>query len=226
VLTIDNPKLCNRNTILTQIYHYIIYNHILSNNPDFKITEYIDIGCGDCKLTHVLGNALGLDNKNIYGTDIESWGPYIKKEREKLPIRVKFFNEGEKLPFKNSMFSFATAFMVLHHVKDLSIMMSEINRIIKMGGYIMIREHDAMTYADYMLIDIEHMMYEMVQRDNDNAPKEYYGKYYDWIEWDYIFKKYGFSFISSYYLSNSIYHEQTPTRAFYIIYKKVENYKK
>ena len=42
--------------------------------------------------------------------------------------------------------------MVLHHVRDLELMLTEINRILEIGGYLYIREHDALGNLDSRLL--------------------------------------------------------------------------
>ena len=79
--------------------------------------------------------------------------------------------------------------MVIHHVKNLDLVLKEINRILKMGGGLYIKEHDAFTDADKMLVDIEHAKYEIVRRNNkENFYKKYYCKCFDYIERDLILK--------------------------------------
>lgn len=217
---------CDKIMIRAQLYHCIVYENILKRDKDFKLNNYLDIGCGDCKLTHKFGNMLGLSNKKIYGADISTWGSYTKEERKKLPINIIDLEEDKPLPITNNKFSYITTFMMLHHVRNLKLLLSEINRILRKGGYLMIRDHDASTYADYMLIDIEHLLYEAVERDLKNYKKyykKYCGNYYDIIEWSYLLHLYGFEPVYISYISDSIYFEMNPTRAFIGIYKKTKN---
>ena len=113
--------------------------------------------------------------------------------------------------------------MVLHHVKNLNTLLSEINRIMKMGGFFIIKEHDAFTNIDYMLMDIQHAMFSIVERQETDYKNVYYAKYYNWIEWDLIIQEYGFQYYHGAYDSNSIYFAMGPTRHYYTIYKKVRN---
>ena len=45
-----------------------------------KSIKYIDIGCGSGSKTIKVGKYLGLSNNDIYGADIEKWGPYNQKK--------------------------------------------------------------------------------------------------------------------------------------------------
>ncbi len=220
ILKAQSYEECTKNVLRAQIYSCTVDTHILKKDKKFKIENYLDMGCGDCTLTKTLGNALGLSDKNIYGADIPEWGGYNEKTRKKLPINIIDLKKGKKLPIKSNKFSLVTAFMMLHHVENLDDMLNEINRIIKKGGYFMIREHDAMNYADYMLCDIEHMLFDVVDRGSDKNKLEYYAEYYDWVEWDYMLNNHGFEHIYSSFISDSVHYELTSTRAFYAIYKK------
>lgn len=214
---------CDRNTIRAELFYYIISKHLIEQNKSFLINNYLDIGCGDCKLTKILGKKFGLNLKNIFGLDIKEWFDY--KSNRNANIQLTLINEGEKLPYKDEEFSITSAFMVLHHTKNLDQTLKEINRITKKNGYFIIREHDCLTKADYMLTDIEHAIYERVYKKNPEDHKKfmetYYAKYYDKLEWEVILKEYGFEYIYVDYDPLTIYYDLLPTRSFLGIFRKV-----
>lgn len=222
ILAARTYEECNKNTLRAQIYYDIISTYILKKDKKFKLDNYLDYGCGSCVITKVLGEALDLPYNKIFGADIPAWGEYTREERKKLPIKIIDLKENQKLPIKTSQFSLVTAFMVLHHVKNLELMLLELNRIIKKGGYLILREHDCINYADFMLADIEHMLFQKVVRDEPKAKENYYAKYYDWVEWGYMLDKHGFKCIHHEFLSDSVYFNLTPTRAFIGVYKKIK----
>jgi len=208
----------DRNILHGQEYYYHLTK--LLKGSTFKIKSYLDIGCGDCKLTVKLGKLLRLPISKIHGADIKEWSEYTQERRKSLPINITLFEKGKPLPFKSQLFSLISVLMVLHHVENLSLMLTEIYRILEPGGYVLVREHDALTNADYILCDIEHMLYEVVKYNHDDAINTYTAKYYGLMEWTYIFEKYGFKYERSGYQSNSIYHEIAPTKGVWIIYQK------
>lgn len=218
------PKHCDdHNVVRTQIFFYHIKEHILAHDK-IRIKRYLDVGCGDCLTTKLLGDMLDLQSHHIHGADIPNWGAYSGTIREKSGVKISEINpKTSLLPYQDNYFEFVSALMVLHHVKKLNITLSEINRVLKKSGYFFIREHDAMNNVDYMLTDIEHAMYEVVRRNNQNFQEEYYAKYYDWLEWDLIMKHYGFEYVKAHYESDSIYYEIGATRYYYAIYRKVKN---
>jgi len=197
------------------------YNHLKKAIPNLKIKNYLDIGCGDCIKTQLLGQKLGLSDKNIYGADLKTWFGY--EHKEKLNINLITIKNDGKLPFKDKQFDLISAFMVLHHVDKLDILLKEINRCLQPGGYFIIREHDAVNDLDYMMIDVEHAINELVIPDkvNEKFYKEYYGVYHDWVEWRVIMNRHGLRQIEMGYDSLSVRFNVAPTRYFYAIFKKV-----
>jgi SAM-dependent methyltransferase len=218
-----NVKHCSRDELFGQIFGQIFKRFFHKSNTKLviPITNYLDIGCGDCHQTKVLGNAIDLPDSSIYGADISNWGGYSDEKRNKIGINIINIKDDGLLPFEDSSYCLISAFMVLHHVKHLDKLLSEIHRILKPNGYFFIREHDAMNSIDYMLCDVEHALYEVVQRNNMTFFDTYHGVYYDWLEWDYILKKNGFKFLSGDFHSNSIYYNLTTNRSYYGIYYKV-----
>ena len=214
-------KYCSRDVLFGQMFSIIFKRFFLSKKKIINVTNYLDIGCGDCKQTKVLGNAIGLPDSAIYGADISHWGAYNEEKRSKVGINIIGLKDDGILPFESESFCLVSTFMVLHHVRALEKLLSEISRILKPNGYFFIREHDAMCSIDYMLCDIEHALYDIVQRNDEKFFDTYHGIYYDWLEWDYILKKYGFKYIYADYSSNSIYYNLTTNRSFYGIYYKI-----
>ena len=220
---IDFNIKCNSVDIHSENTFYHIFTHIINKN-NYQIRNYLDIGCGSCKLTEKLGLKLGLKYKSIYGLDTANFfeqGNWNKKKN--LKINYLEVKENEKYPFKENSFYLITCNMVLHHIKDLDFILKEIYRILKKGAFLYIREHDCFSHADKMLFDIEHSMYNYVysKKIDKNYMNNFYSKYYNFLEWDYILDKYGFKYIHGEMYSKSIYFDVSPNRSFYGIYKKI-----
>lgn len=198
---------------------YVYY--IKKNIQNFNLKAYLDIGCGECKKSMLIGNKLGLSNNNIYGADLEKWSVYDKEARKSLPIKLKIIKDDGLLPFYDKSLGLVSAFMVLHHVNKLDVLLKEINRITIDGGYFVIKEHDAMTYADHMLTDIEHGIYEISIVGNKKYFNDYYNRYRDKFEWEIIISRYGFKMIDIGYDFGNVLNEISPTRYFYAIFKKI-----
>jgi len=191
--------------------------HIISIKP----TNYLDVGCGTCKSTIILGHELGLKDIDIYATDIESWGGYTKEEKEHLPINFKWIKPDNSLDYDTNKFDLVSAFMVLHHVPNLKLLLREINRILKLNQYFVIREHDTLTNSDKMLSDIEHRIYEVVYRGNYKYNENI--NYHDKFEWDIILSRYGFELVGNYYDSMSVIYDISATRYIFKVYRKIKD---
>ena len=213
---------CNRELIHAQQMVYKIQEHIFKKNPDYVIGNYLDIGCGDCIKTRIIGEKLKLNIKNIYGADLTVWGGYAEEKRQNLGINLITVEENKPLPIETDKFGLTSAFMVLHHVKNLDLFLRELNRVTKLGGFILIREHDCFTNMDAMLIDIEHALYDVSYRDDKSFFDKYYAQYYNYIEWDYIFERYGFKYHYANYDSANINFTVSSTRYYYCFYRKVK----
>lgn len=100
-----------------------------------KKGKVLDFGCGAGWL---LKKIIDYFPSNQYvGTDLSIAG--LKRAKSKLP-NVKFIQSegGEKLPFLNNEFDIILATDVIEHVYDVSTLLSEWNRILKLNGVIVI----------------------------------------------------------------------------------------
>lgn len=217
----DLPKhRCGRDIMQAEDIVYHIQEYIKINNA----MTYLDIGCGNCIKTKYIGELLELDLENIYGADIKSWFTYADKNNIANDLSINFIEleEGKKLPIESNKFDLVTALYMLHHVKNLTLMLQELNRIIKLDGYLFITEHDAPTPADKMLCDIEHGLFAIVVDKDTKYYDTYYATYYDWIEWDVLLNRFGFKYIRADYVFD-VNNNMSPTRKYYAIYKKIKN---
>jgi ubiquinone/menaquinone biosynthesis C-methylase UbiE len=209
----------SRDNTHVDLYYEHINTNILQVFPSFKINKYLDIGCGTCSKTSKLGAKLGLTKEQIFGTDLENWSNFESEVRNTDNFNFTVMPGDNTLPYPSQNFDLISAFMVLHHVEKLDLLLKEIDRCLKKGGFFIMREHDAYTAFDYMLTDIEHIIYEAViyKKSTDT----YFAKYYNWYEFDTILARYGLKFIAANYDSPGPIFDISPTRYFYGIYQKV-----
>lgn len=192
---------------------------------NFKLKRYLDFGCGDCKLTRDYGLSLGIKHENIYGADLRKWFNYETKKRSNIGIKFVEIDDSNKYKFEDNFFSLVSCFMVLHHVKNLDFVFRELNRIIELNGYIYATEHQTVNSVEKMLCDIEHSIYEISYREHYDYHKDFFSKYHHWLEWDIIFKEYGFELANSDVLFYDIIEDPDPTKKAWMIYKKVKHLK-
>jgi ubiquinone/menaquinone biosynthesis C-methylase UbiE len=181
--------------------------------------NYLDFGGGDGEITLAVSNRLNINNKSTYCVDIEEW---FDKDRSKNNMINHVLVSGDgSLPFSDSYFSFVSAFQSLHHVEELQLTLKELSRIVKKGGYLLIREHDCVNNVAKMLIDVEHALFERScpeKEDDGSFQKSYYGEYRSKGEWSKLLQSVGFRYIPLYYPCINRY--KNPTNYYYALYKK------
>ena len=93
-------------------------------------SKILDVGCG-------VGNFIRFNPYNV-----EVWGMDLIKESierlNKLNIKAKQGDLNKKIPFEKDSFDGLTCFHVFEHILDPSIALSEIKRVVKKNGKIII----------------------------------------------------------------------------------------
>ncbi len=188
--------------------------------------RYLDIGCGNGKKTKLVEKIFNIPKNLVYGTDIKNWGPY--QSHKFFDFTFKYILPDGKLDFPDNYFGFITCFFTLHHVPNLNLLLSEIKRVLIPNGLILITEHNVFNYYDGLLIDIQHMLYSYLY-DSKLNPKNYknyiknpsYNRYFNYLEWDYIFNKHNFKYKHGNVMFNSIYGP-TYDNQYYCIYQNIK----
>lgn len=184
-----------------------------------NITTMLDVGADDASITKAVDHELQLDQ--AHAVDIPMWEG---KERPKIngipyhhidPIT-------NKIPYPSGSFDMVIAMQSLHHVRNLPQMMYEINRVLKTGGTVVIREHDCNSGLTARLIDLEHLLYTRgVNYDSfTRGPQAYYAKYRSRDMWSRIFQSHMF-----YPVKCGVKHKLNSTRCYYAVFKKAANAK-
>lgn len=94
--------------------------------------KLLDVGCGDGILIHFIKNRVS----EVYG--IDNLSPDLQKAKKRGLITKLVNLDKEKLPFNNNTFDVVTCLDVIEHVKDPSIMLKEIYRVLKKNGVIIL----------------------------------------------------------------------------------------
>lgn len=106
-----------------------------------KKGDILDVGLEGCACMSFFMAERGF---NVTGIDPSSWAIHIsrrnaKKEKMRGSFQAKRAN-AEKMPFRDNMFDAVIAYNSLHHIEDLKAAISEISRVCKKGGWILISD--------------------------------------------------------------------------------------
>ena len=119
---------------LRHLTHVLAYD--FAKKKIKKGSKILDVGTGEGYGSAYL--ALADKEFNVIGIDIDK--NYILHARKKYTfnnLKFKLYN-GNKLPFEDSKFDAVTAFQVIEHIKDEHNFISEIYRVLKPNGILII----------------------------------------------------------------------------------------
>ncbi len=218
--------------ILKDPKHHIKYQPIYNDLVKHKDTnfKYLDIGCGNGKKTKIIANIFKIPMKNVYCTDIPSWGPY-EKNRKSL-FHLNHFqpinpNTGI-LNFPDNYFDFVSVILTLHHIPNITKTLTEIKRILKPDGILLIIEHDALTKNDHLIIDIQHMLYSYLRDKKSNPEWKNYistpttNRYMNIMEWTFLIEKYKFQYLYGQLVYEDLSHQLAFDNQFYGFWKNTK----
>ena len=118
-----------------------------------EIKTYLDVGCSEASITEELAKYVKAEES--YGVDVK-----ISKENTEQVTFIE--NKPDTLPFEDNKFDLITAFMALHHFRDISVMLDEIYRVLKPGGIFIIREHDVRNREFGIFLNKVHILYAII----------------------------------------------------------------
>jgi ubiquinone/menaquinone biosynthesis C-methylase UbiE len=205
-------EVCNK-------WIYAIESLLLIYNNKNDNINYLDIGCGDAKKTQIFAKKLNLKNDNIYCTDIQAWGPY-QKDKKNIPFQFEYIIDN-KLNYSDNKFDLVTCILTLHHILDLDNFITEIYRIVKPGGYLLIIEHSVYTDYDRLLINIQHSLYSALHdKKTDYIKNPDYINCYNSYEFHHMMNKKNFILTDSNILVFNNEFKLKYDNIFYAFYKK------
>lgn len=153
----------------------------------FPVSCYLDIGCFDGYITNAIGNLFNLNNNQIHGTDIK---PHNSRIQNTIKLNFTIYN-GIKLLYDDNYFDLITCLMVLHHIpeENLSSLLSEISRVMKPGGVLILREHNVTNDKQVELLNTMHDFYDYVWTDKPIKKEDQWDtNYKDNIKWTNLLK--------------------------------------
>ena len=188
------------NIILPQIGSQIFFK-IQQELGDIKL---LDIGTMEGNNLKGMAELLSKGNITLYSCDISPKNP------ESI-IGTFIHNANGRLlenQVESNFFNLITLFMVAHHFKDMDGMFSDIYRICKLGGFLLLREHRLplntknTPTSKCVLYDTIHAIYSVFY--DEDSPEEWlknyntnYANYKTEKEWIKYISRFGFTHIAS-----------------------------
>ncbi len=207
-----------------------IFSEYIESTKNIENRSYLDIGCGEGKITSAIGSMFNI--KNIHGCDIV---PY-----ENPDFNFTLITDINKpYPYNDKSQDIITTFMALHHIRDMVKSIVDIYRMLKDDGIFIIREHDCTSPSISLMLDILHGLYAMSWNEEIEYAsfKEQYSKYLSQYDMINIIENIGFKLayitkptkdIRSYYAvfvkndNISNYFKSVASPIFYNINKPIE----
>lgn len=211
----NDKNICSLYTYVFEKIALMIYLKFLQKENANNI-KYLDIACGNGFKTQLFGEKLELKKGNVYGTDIEEWGPYAK-EKKNMPINFKFMKDNI-LDFPDNEFDIISIFLSLHHINDhdIQIILNEVKRVITENGILVIIEHNVLNDYDHLIVDIEHSMNSHIY---EKRADESYSRYFNWIELDLVMEKQGFYWAGGNQLTGYVGFDVRYDNPYYAMYR-------
>ena len=119
------------------------HKNILSLLENKSNPILLDLGCDNGELTKKLAEKI--NTKNTYGVEIVEES--IEKAKNNGLI-VKKFDLNKKFDFEDNFFDVVNANQVIEHLYDSDNFLSEIYRILKPGGYVIISTENASSWCN------------------------------------------------------------------------------
>ena len=138
-------------------------------------TKYLDFGGGIGDVSSSIAKNLKLKKENSFVTDIQNW---LGKEHTDEYVKYITYRyiKTNSLPFEKETFDLITCLQVLHHIPDKKYTISQLRKVIKSNGILIVREHDCRDVQDRTMIDIEHSLHAYAV---DEQGIDYFQNYHD-----------------------------------------------
>jgi SAM-dependent methyltransferase len=129
---------------------------------------YLDIGCAEGHITAAFVEALEISPERAHACDVVLQQPNSAFTFTKSEI--------DHLPYPSESFDLATMFMAAHHFADAGAMFLEARRVMRMGGCLLIRDHNCTDLTQWFFYDVVHALYACVL-GSESTPEEFMDLY-------------------------------------------------
>ncbi len=103
--------------------------------------HFLDLGCDDGKWTMEMAGKLG--TKNVFGIEIVE---ERARQAEDEGIKVKIADLAKELPLNDNSYDVIHANQVIEHVPDVDLFVSEIRRVLRPGGYVILSTENGSSW--------------------------------------------------------------------------------
>jgi SAM-dependent methyltransferase len=205
---------CSQYTYTFEKLALILYTKYLKSDNKSSL-KYLDVSCGNGSKTKLFANKMGLSQSHVWGTDVETWGPYLA-DKSQMPIQFKLLTDS-KLDFKDNEFDILSVFLALHHYPpaDLEKLLKEFKRVLKPSGILVVIEHNILDDFDHLIVDIEHSMNSYLY---DKKPDDTYASYFNYMELDFVLGMHGFYWMYGYQMTSNVGFGVRYDNPFYALY--------
>ena len=201
-----------------------IEKHILCKRQ-ISPTCYLDIGCFDGSITKSIAKHFKLHKLQTHGVDILNYSLDMNQPNYYNDITFTQY-DGKILPYSDNSFDLITCLMMLHHIapENLCILLSEINRVMKPDGIVILREHNVTNFNDGHSLDIMHNFYDYVWNDIGDT-HQWKTNYKSHIEWSKLLldNKFVPHVPANIYMGSSEINDRNPFMIYICSYIKLQN---
>jgi hypothetical protein len=154
-----------------------------------KIDGVLDFGGNVGDTAACFRREFGLPKSKTFVVDVREWAGETWVPRDD----ITFVDADKMASIPTGSVDLITAFHTLHHINPAKFpkIISEFNRILSDAGSIVLYEHNAQTPIDSMLINMEHIMFDIAGTKMTYAAyiKTFYSKYFSTKQWVSMFSK-------------------------------------
>ena len=167
--------------------------------------SYLDIGAGNAQITYEIGKTYNI--RDVYAVDVYPERDFRQPSEISRIIYKQIRDSRIDLP--NESVDLVTAFVLIHHVRDVDTLLREINRVLKPGGWFFIREHDVISPDKIQYLNEVHRKFSHGQIED-------FTKYWSRKDLDKFITDHGFD-----HISDSDYTEKNPQALYHTLYLRV-----
>lgn len=152
----------NKKSTLEQ---YSKFTKYIPRNVDL----FLDIGCGDGQVLSIISKEFNI--KRAICCDIED----VRTTKEdKIPFLL--IEPTFTLSFEENSVDIISIFHTLHHMIDAIFRLKDIHRVLKVGGFLFLKDHNVVTKEDAENVSFEHFVYSIGEGKATIHDKEIYGE--------------------------------------------------